>query len=132
MKNSTVFACAIFCAIPFLFSFKNIPPPIFSNDGITVRLTPVESRKAFKLRLYNLQKKPVRIIIKNLNDQIIYSEKVFNHNGYRKMINLKNIYSGKYIIQIMHPSESRVGILRLNPKSVEVTWNKEELTDMYH
>jgi hypothetical protein len=132
MKKSIVFAYAVICAIPCLFAFKNIAPPIISSDGITVRLTPIESRKAFKLRLYNLQKKPVRIIIKNLKDQIIYSEKVFNHNGYQKMINLKNIYSGKYIIQIMHPSESRVGILRLSPKSVEVNWNKEELTDMYH
>lgn len=132
MKKSTVFACAILCAIPFLFSFKNIDPPVISSGGITVRLTSIESKKAFKLWLYNLQKKPVRIIIKNLKDQVIYSEKILNHNGYRKLINLKNIYTGKYIIQIMHPLESRIGTLRLSPKSVEVTWNKEELTDMYH
>lgn len=132
MKKSVVFACAILCAIPYLFAFKNMAPPNISGEGFTIRLTPIESQKAFKLRLYNLQKKPVRIIIKNLDNQIIYSEKVLNHNGYRKLINLKNIYTGKYIIQIMHPSESRVGILRLSPKSVEVTWNKEELTDMYH
>ena len=91
----------------------------------------MENQKAIKLRMANLLKKPVRIVIQDFNGQTYYSEKVLDHNGYRQLINLKNLMSGDYILRIMHPNESRVGTLKIHPKSVEVLWNTQDLAGNY-
>ena len=127
MKQSVIFTWVILCSIPLFFSFSNISPPMESSEKIIIKVVPMEYKKAFKLWMANLQKKPVRILIKDFKGHTLYSEKVLNHNGYRQLIDLRELDSGKYLIQILHPMESRVGTLRLKAKSVEISWTNQDL-----
>ena len=122
MKKTIIFAAAILCSLPLLFSFKNTVAPPVSPNGIIIKAVPMENQKAIKLRMANLQKKPVRILIKDLKGNTLYSEKVLGHNGYRQLINLRNLEPGEYMLHIMHPIESKVGTIELKTRSVEVSW----------
>ncbi len=127
MKKSAFLTWSILFSIPLLFSFNSINQPTNLPEGIIIKVVPTENQKSFKLWMANLQKKPVRILIKDFQGQTLYTEKVLNRNGYRQLFNLRSLHSGKYLIQILHPMESRVGTLNLKPKSVEITWNNQDL-----
>ena len=127
MKRSAILAGVTLCLLPLFFSFKNTVSPAESPSSLIVRATPIENTKAIKLRMANLLKKPVRIVIEDLNGHVYYSEKVLGHNGYRQLFDLENLAPGNYILRIMHPSESKVGTLVLSARSVDVFWENESL-----
>lgn len=72
----------------------------------------------------NLEKRPLRISITDTKGEVFYSEKVFGHNGYRKLINLRNLDSGVYKIMILHPKESKTGIIKVSPRAVQIDWQE--------
>ncbi len=127
MKKSIVFAWAILCTLPALFSSEaTTSPPEFPNE-IIVKVAPVSKKKAFVLRMANLQQKPLRIMIQDADGNSYYSEKITDHNGYRKLFNLGHLDSGEYEILILHPNESKVGTITVGPKSAQVSWQQEGL-----
>ncbi len=129
MKKSALSQWVAICTLPLIFAFtpNHTSSPV--DDGIIIKVVPMNHFRAFKLRMSNLQKKPVRISIQDFQGRTIYSEKVIDHNGYRQLINLRNLDNGKYLLQIMHPLESRVGTLELGSRSVKISWTDEDTTN---
>ena len=123
MKKSPFFAGAMLCLSLFFCSFQSQPIPPVHADGITVKINTVQNERAIKLRAYNLQKKPTRIILQDKYDTKLISEKVMNHNGYRKLINLEGLNNGEYSLIILNPIESKNATITIKNKNVDVNWN---------
>ncbi len=125
MKKSVIFAWATLCFLPLLFSFKEAPIPPTNAEGIIVRVAPSTHKKSFVIRLANLQQRPARIIIIDSYDRTRYSEKILGHNGYRKLINLKDLTPGEYTLYVLHPDESKSGTIKVGPGDLQISWNEE-------
>ena len=123
MKRSAFIALTVLCTLPLLFSFKTISSTAFDAAGkFVVKVTPVDNERAVICRLYNMQEKPTRIIIKDANDNTLLSKKIMSHNGFRKKINLKNLKYGEYNLMVLHPTESKYATLQVTNNSVEIDW----------
>lgn len=124
MKKSALFSLAAFCALPFLFSFRQPVQPPTHQDGIMVKVKPMVAKKSFVLRLYNLQKKPTRVMIHDRQGHRLMSEKIMYHNGYRKLINLQQLNKGEYIFTILHPEESKTGTIKVGFNRLEIDFDE--------
>ncbi len=92
------------------------------QGSIIVKVQDTNEPKSLVLRLANLQQKPVQIMIFNDLGEVQYSEKVVEHNGYRKLLNLQKLKSGDYKLVILHPFESIKGTLHLSFNETKVVW----------
>ncbi|MEO1262869.1 MAG: hypothetical protein AAFZ15_28940 [Bacteroidota bacterium] len=125
MKRSAFIAMTVLCTLPLLFSFNTISNNVLDGTGkLIVKVTPIDNQQAIICRLYNMQEKPTRIIIKDTEDNILLSKKIMSHNGFRKKINLRNLAYGKYNLMVLHPNESKYATLLVKNRSVEIDWRK--------
>lgn len=123
MKTSTVHAWTFLCIFPLLFSFSKIREYSKISIDIKVKAEMMAQKKSFKLLVYNLEKKPTRIIIQNKRGQIYFNEKVLYHNSFHKIINLKNLGLGDYDIMILQPDRNKIGVIKIKGKGMEIKWN---------
>ena len=125
MKKSAFIAFVALSILPLLFSFNTVnDKAVDSAKKIIVKVTPVNNEKAIACKLYNLQERPTRVIIKDAQDRTFLSKKILHHNGFFRKFNLKNLNNGKYQLMILHPIESKFATLHIKNKSVEINWNE--------
>lgn len=97
------------CTTPLLAA-----APADNIDEVIVRTTVVDNY-SFRLVLANLQEENTEIVLENLDGtRTLYREFVRDHNGYGKIIDLKKLAFGKYVLRIIQGDQDRHQVIVVN------------------
>ena len=97
MKNFMLIA-ALVCSVASTYAF-NTEVPAKIDDDLIINVDQLDN-KQFILHIANLQQQITNIKIQDLEGNIYYREKVKDHNGFAKKIDLKELPEGRYVLSI--------------------------------
>ncbi len=97
MKRIKLFVLALGLGLVANFAFAN--PNGGDSEKVILNVEAVGNKKV-KVHLSNLQKITTNVVLTNLDGEIIFQEKIRDHNGYGKNLSLKRLPKGRYILSI--------------------------------
>ncbi len=104
-------------------AFANLP--VAEEDkGMIINVDQVAD-KQFVLHLANLEKQVTLIQIEDLKGRVYFNERVRNHNGYARKINLKKIPEGRYILSIKQDQKNFAQVMVVQDNKVVFSKMKE-------
>lgn len=79
--------------------------PPASNPELTLVVTPVH-KKTVEVSMVNLKQERTRIVLTSLDGEMLYFEDTIkNRNGYRRKLDLNELKSGKYVLEVKQGSK---------------------------
>ena len=74
--------------------------------------------KIIHLRLANLQQNTTLLTIQNMSGEVLFEEKITNHNGYAKAIDLGVLSSGRYLVHVNQKEKKLVKVMVIDGNKI--------------
>lgn len=127
MKKIITLSLVLFSTVMFANGTDDDKDPKVSSSGAAVIKKDVST---FRLIYKSEQQADVRVSIYNDRDQLVYSEKVNNTDGFTRPYNFENLGEGEYTIAIEDGSKKQVEKVSYRAPKVTKTLNVLKISSL--